>query len=260
MLAPIRGLNPFVGSASADSLQLPRSPIFGAKSFTQPMPRFDVLPREHPSCLTPLCQAQANETLIPVHHGARRRLRTMRGASAGLGVGASALQRVRAGRLRERDPGAGHDELQLPAGSRLDPQLGDQPVVRDADAVPPEHADPEPEHGVDVQRHHSAQAGAGQVRRAAAVPPPQRAAVRRDAERRLRPPHDLHPRAQRPPRRGERRLHRRVLLPGPVLRLSLADRARRALQLSTPRPPTSWRARPTAAAGSPRSRATGTRP
>ena len=67
MLAPIRGLNPFVGSASADTLQLPRSPIFGATSFTQPMPRFDVLPREHPSCLTPLCQAEANQTLIPVH-------------------------------------------------------------------------------------------------------------------------------------------------------------------------------------------------
>jgi manganese oxidase len=66
MLAPIRGLNPFVGSASADTLQLPRSPLFGAKSFTQAMPRFDVLPREHPSCLTPACQAEANETLIPV--------------------------------------------------------------------------------------------------------------------------------------------------------------------------------------------------
>jgi hypothetical protein len=46
----------------------------------------------------------------------------------------------------------------------------------------------------------------------------------REAER-LRPPHDQHARAQRPPRRGERRLHRRVLLPGPVLRLPLADRA-----------------------------------
>ena len=67
MLAPIRGLNPFVGTASGQTPQLPRSPIFGAKSFTQAMPRFDVLPREHPSCLTPFCQAQANETLIPVH-------------------------------------------------------------------------------------------------------------------------------------------------------------------------------------------------
>jgi manganese oxidase len=66
MLAPIRGLNPFVGTASGDTLQLPRSPIFGAKSFTQPMPRFDVLPREHPSCLTPLCQAEANQTLMTV--------------------------------------------------------------------------------------------------------------------------------------------------------------------------------------------------
>jgi FtsP/CotA-like multicopper oxidase with cupredoxin domain len=66
MLAPIRGLNPFVGSASADTLQLPRSPFFGAKPFTQAMARFDVLPRAHPSCLTPACQAEANQTLIPV--------------------------------------------------------------------------------------------------------------------------------------------------------------------------------------------------
>ena len=49
-------------------------------------------------------------------------------------------------------------------------------------------------------------------------------------EQRLRAPHHLDARAQRPPRRGERRLHRRVLLPGPVLRLPLADRARRLLQ------------------------------
>ena len=68
MLAPIRGLNPFVGSASGRHAdQLPLSPLFGAQPFTQPMPRFDVLPRSTPSCLTPVCQAEANQTLIPVH-------------------------------------------------------------------------------------------------------------------------------------------------------------------------------------------------
>ena len=63
--------------------------------------------------------------------------------------------------------------------------------------------------------------------RAHPLPASQQAALRRQAEQRLRPAHHLDARAQRPPRRGERRLHRRVLLPRPVLRLSLADRARR---------------------------------
>src|SRR5438552_1191074 len=43
------GLNPFVRSAYADSnipTGLPRSPLFGVQAFTQPMPRFDVLPRK----------------------------------------------------------------------------------------------------------------------------------------------------------------------------------------------------------------------
>jgi len=66
MLAPIGGLNPFVGSASADVPAFPRSPLFGAKPFAQPMPRFDVLARNPLSCLTPSPQAQANETLMPV--------------------------------------------------------------------------------------------------------------------------------------------------------------------------------------------------
>jgi FtsP/CotA-like multicopper oxidase with cupredoxin domain len=66
MLAPIGGLNPFVSSASADSSGSPRSPLFGVRPFTQPMPRFDVLPRGSISSLNPNCQAEANETLIPV--------------------------------------------------------------------------------------------------------------------------------------------------------------------------------------------------
>src|SRR6188474_3335759 len=68
MLAPIGGLNPFVGNASAaDPTSMPRSPLFGVRPFTQPMPRFDVLPRRTMDCLTPMCAAEANQTLIPVH-------------------------------------------------------------------------------------------------------------------------------------------------------------------------------------------------
>src|SRR5262245_8139475 len=41
------GLSPFARSAFGDSIPtgLPRSPLFGVQAFTQPMPRFDVLPR-----------------------------------------------------------------------------------------------------------------------------------------------------------------------------------------------------------------------
>src|SRR5437879_6701460 len=66
MLAPIGGLNPFVGNASGQVVPFdiptgaPRSPLFGVKPFTQPMPRFDVLPRDPISDLTPFPQAEAN--------------------------------------------------------------------------------------------------------------------------------------------------------------------------------------------------------
>ena len=70
MLAPIGGLNPFVGTASArsddDETRTPRSQLFGVKPFRQPMPRVDVLPRNAVSSLTPYPQAYANETLMPV--------------------------------------------------------------------------------------------------------------------------------------------------------------------------------------------------
>src|SRR5262249_28675935 len=64
MLAPIRGLNPFVGSAFGDRIPTgaPLSPLFGVQPFTQPMPRFDVLPRSPVSSLNPFPTAQANET------------------------------------------------------------------------------------------------------------------------------------------------------------------------------------------------------
>jgi FtsP/CotA-like multicopper oxidase with cupredoxin domain len=79
LMAPIGGLNPFVrplnaqssfsfsgGSCSAIPTGLPPSPTFGVQPFTQPMPRFDVLPRNAVSTLTPAPQAQANQTQQPV--------------------------------------------------------------------------------------------------------------------------------------------------------------------------------------------------
>jgi FtsP/CotA-like multicopper oxidase with cupredoxin domain len=69
-LAPIHGLNPFIKSAYADDSGIPTgappSPLFGAQPFTQPMPRFDVLPRNPVSSLSPAPQAQANITPIAV--------------------------------------------------------------------------------------------------------------------------------------------------------------------------------------------------
>ncbi|HEY3159967.1 MAG TPA: hypothetical protein VGJ78_13475, partial [Vicinamibacterales bacterium] len=68
MLAPIGGLNPFVSNASAavGPTGAPPSPRFGCGSFTQPMPRFDVMCRNPVSCLTPAPTAEANQTPQPV--------------------------------------------------------------------------------------------------------------------------------------------------------------------------------------------------
>src|SRR6266850_2207107 len=70
LLVPIRGLNPFVRSAYADDSRIPTgappSPLFGAKPFTQPMPRFDVLPRNPLATLNPAPQAESNQTLQTV--------------------------------------------------------------------------------------------------------------------------------------------------------------------------------------------------
>src|SRR5262245_11074333 len=58
------GLSPFAKSAYADDSSiptgLPRSPLFGVQPFTQPMPRFDVLPRNPVSVLSPAPTIQAN--------------------------------------------------------------------------------------------------------------------------------------------------------------------------------------------------------
>ncbi|HEY3381187.1 MAG TPA: multicopper oxidase domain-containing protein [Vicinamibacterales bacterium] len=72
LLAPIGGLNPFVGSARADGggssipTGAPRSPLYGVQPFTQVMPRFDVLPRNPVSSLDPVPSAMANQTMQPV--------------------------------------------------------------------------------------------------------------------------------------------------------------------------------------------------
>jgi FtsP/CotA-like multicopper oxidase with cupredoxin domain len=67
ILAPIHGLNPFVGSSSASiPTGLAPSPLFGVQPFTAPMPRFDVLQRNSPSTLSPAPQAQSNQTQQPL--------------------------------------------------------------------------------------------------------------------------------------------------------------------------------------------------
>ncbi|HXG94965.1 MAG TPA: multicopper oxidase domain-containing protein [Blastocatellia bacterium] len=69
LLIPIRGLSPFARSAYASSnipTGLPPSPLFGVQAFTQPMPRFDVLPRLAVSSLTPAPTVEANTTQQPV--------------------------------------------------------------------------------------------------------------------------------------------------------------------------------------------------
>ncbi|HSB81343.1 MAG TPA: copper oxidase, partial [Candidatus Methylomirabilis sp.] len=72
LLVAKQGLSPFAKSAFADGgggsipTGAPRSPLFGVKAFTQPMPRFDVLPWKSPLLLSPAPTAEANQTLQPV--------------------------------------------------------------------------------------------------------------------------------------------------------------------------------------------------
>jgi FtsP/CotA-like multicopper oxidase with cupredoxin domain len=74
VLAPLRGLNPFMTSAYAATnpapgipTGMPPSPMFGVQAFTQAMPRFDVLQRNPMSSLDyckPTCES--NQTMQPV--------------------------------------------------------------------------------------------------------------------------------------------------------------------------------------------------
>jgi len=62
-LVMTNGLSVFAPSAYASiPTGAPRSPLFGVQPFTQPMPRFDVLPRNPVSALTPAPVAQVDET------------------------------------------------------------------------------------------------------------------------------------------------------------------------------------------------------
>src|SRR5262249_26717593 len=62
-LAMQGGLHPFARSVyAAIPTGLPPSPLFSVQAFTQPMPRFDVLPRLAMSSLNPAPTAQANTT------------------------------------------------------------------------------------------------------------------------------------------------------------------------------------------------------
>jgi hypothetical protein len=62
------GLCTLATGAHADGVPtgLPRSPTFGIQKFTQPMPRFDLLPRNPVSTLNPAPTEQANTTQQPV--------------------------------------------------------------------------------------------------------------------------------------------------------------------------------------------------
>jgi len=67
LLLPLNGLSPFANSAyAAIPTGAPPSPLFGIQPFTQPMPRFDVLPRNAVATLSPAPTKQANTTQQPV--------------------------------------------------------------------------------------------------------------------------------------------------------------------------------------------------
>ena len=67
LLLPLNGLSPFAASAYAEiPTGAPPSPLFGIQPFTQPMPRFDVLPRNAVGTLNPAPTKEANATQQPV--------------------------------------------------------------------------------------------------------------------------------------------------------------------------------------------------
>ena len=70
LIAPIHGLSPFVKTAYADGGGIPTgappSPGTVGLDFSQPMPRFDVLPRNPLSSLTPAPTQESNQTMQAV--------------------------------------------------------------------------------------------------------------------------------------------------------------------------------------------------
>ncbi|HWH59995.1 MAG TPA: multicopper oxidase domain-containing protein [Terriglobales bacterium] len=84
LIAPISGLSPFVAYASGGSgssgssgsgsggssnipTGMPPSPLFGVQAFTTAMPRFDLVPRNPVSSLSPAPTAEANTTQQPLN-------------------------------------------------------------------------------------------------------------------------------------------------------------------------------------------------
>src|SRR5262249_50388545 len=67
--APIHGLSPFARSAYADNIPTgaPPSPLFGVQPCTQPLYRFDVLPRTSVSTVNPARTPESNQTQQPLH-------------------------------------------------------------------------------------------------------------------------------------------------------------------------------------------------
>ena len=67
LLLPKNGLSPFASSVyAAIPTGAPPSPLFDVQPFTQPMPRFDVLPRNAVATLSPAPTSEANTTQHPV--------------------------------------------------------------------------------------------------------------------------------------------------------------------------------------------------
>ncbi len=241
LVAAVMALGLFAPNAQADSIPtgLPPSPLFGATKFSQPMPRFDVLPRLPVSALNPAPTEQSNQTQHPVDPLARRRQPV---PSKAVPRGRSGRTRARRGSLPQVAVDVTMEGMKLNTvynpGVPASLNSGINPANPVRPALPPPDAGSGSAGDVDLQRHAARRSSSS----AATASPSSSASTTacpriRTPERRVRHPHHLDARAQRPPRRGERRLHRRVLLPGPVLRLPLPDRARRPRTASTPARP-----------------------
>jgi hypothetical protein len=211
LLAPIHGLNPFVSSAYGT---IPTganpSPLFGAQAFSQAMPRFDVLPRLAPTALNPLAQAQSNQTQQAVD------------PLLGGGTGRSVLRRYR--RTSPARPSVIRGVCGRPRKAPRQILLTIPRVASNMNSgINPATPIPLTFHpNMPVQNLNSVWTFNGTV--------PPKLVLGKYSEPILfrhfnRLPADvtqnngfgrntIHPRAQRTPRCGERRLHRRVLLQG----------------------------------------------